>query len=176
MRQLRRFEEADSLLTRAIQLLEHPQWLSWRALCRGALGNMPSAERDYRRVIELDPDNGGAMNNLACILLHNGQFDAAHELLAKACLLKPDYMRARANLAPSLCALGRLDAAKDEASAVLARDPPHRVAHLAQGESLQARRPLRLAMINTVLRERTSRMALQTRARAMCTGRSARRP
>lgn len=62
-----------------------------RSLRHETLGDIPGAERDLRRLLELDPDNADALNALGYTLADNTRrYDEALALIEKALRLKPD--------------------------------------------------------------------------------------
>ena len=56
-----------------------------------AKGDDPKAEADYKKALQLDPNNGSASNNLAYMMVENGEnMDVALSLAQTARRLLPD--------------------------------------------------------------------------------------
>ncbi|WP_371154790.1 tetratricopeptide repeat protein [Jannaschia sp. 2305UL9-9] len=53
------------------------------------LGRLHQAERLLRDVLELEPENAGAMNNLGVVLLEKGELGEAHRVFRAAFALQP---------------------------------------------------------------------------------------
>jgi Tfp pilus assembly protein PilF len=53
-------------------------------------GNQPAAIEDFRKVLDSQPDNTIALNNLAFLLAENGKADEALKYAQKAVQLAPD--------------------------------------------------------------------------------------
>jgi len=70
-------------------------------------GELGTAERCYRKILEIDPDHVDALSLLAAIAGQAGKHDVAGELLVKAVELAPERADVHANLATSLKARGR---------------------------------------------------------------------
>ena len=49
---------------------------------------------DYRRCLEIDPENAQACNNLGVEYTNNGEFDLAMESYSRAIEKKPDFVEA----------------------------------------------------------------------------------
>jgi tetratricopeptide (TPR) repeat protein len=77
--------------------------------------NFPAAEVEYRRAVELAPENAGTNNNLATLLATLGRLDEAVALRRRAITLEPLHGAFYFDLAADLTALGR----DDEAEAAL---------------------------------------------------------
>jgi len=63
--------------------------LTSRGFCRHRLGDNAGAEADYRRALELDPDNYKVPYNYACYWAERHDVDRCRELLEKAVALMP---------------------------------------------------------------------------------------
>jgi tetratricopeptide (TPR) repeat protein len=83
------------------------------------------AEAAHRRLIELRPDDAGAMSALASCVQEQGRIEEAIEIFYGALALRPDFPDALSNLAMALIAVGRLDAAEAACRRALAVDPLH---------------------------------------------------
>jgi tetratricopeptide (TPR) repeat protein len=112
-----------------------PADLSMRAPARGATewaevamteenrGNLPEAERAYRRAIARDPGNATLQLNLGNVLLARGRAQAAAERFAQAAALDPSNARAWYNLAYAQDETGRRRAAAVSLRRALRADP-----------------------------------------------------
>jgi serine/threonine-protein kinase len=74
--------------------------------------NFAAAEVEYRRALELAPQNASATSNLASLLSQLGRLDEAVALGQRAIALEPLRSQSHANLASYLTALGRYDEAE----------------------------------------------------------------
>jgi len=74
--------------------------------------NFAGAEAEYRRALELAPQNLSATNNLAVLLLELGRLDEAVALQQRAIALDPLRTTFHLNLALDLIALGQYDEAE----------------------------------------------------------------
>ncbi len=95
-------------------------------LLRGSIavsrGEFDVAEQHYRRVLEGDPDNLVALNNLAYVLLELRQgYDEAHALSARAINLAPNNPDLLDTHAQALAGLDRLDEAERTVRLALAQ-------------------------------------------------------
>jgi Flp pilus assembly protein TadD len=62
---------------------------------------------EYRRVLELEPDNAGAMASAGAILAQQGQVDAGIEMLQKALKIDPNNALAQQDLLAAMSRRGR---------------------------------------------------------------------
>jgi tetratricopeptide (TPR) repeat protein len=74
--------------------------------------NLVAAEAEYRRAVELAPQNASAVSYLAVLLSELGRLDEAVALQQRAIALDPLRVTSRQNLASYLIALGRYDEAE----------------------------------------------------------------
>jgi len=74
--------------------------------------NFAAAEAEYRRALELAPQNAGVTANLATLLSELGQLDEGVALGQRAIGLEPLRVNSHTNLATTLTALGRYDEAE----------------------------------------------------------------
>jgi tetratricopeptide (TPR) repeat protein len=95
-------------------------------------------ERHFRKVLEQQPDNPEANNNLGAVLQRLGRTQEAEDTFRRALALRPDYMEARYNLALTLQAANRLDEAEAEYRGVLTTHPAHPESHHNLGNVLKA--------------------------------------
>ncbi len=75
-------------------------------------GRLAEAEAIYRRVIEVEPDNAEAHNNLGVTFTEQGKLDDAVAAYHGALELKPNYVEAHNNLGATLTKQGKLDEAE----------------------------------------------------------------
>ena len=123
--ELDRDEEAAEAFTRSLELVETPQvWANlaraWRR--RGALDR---SERVCRRALELQPDNGAAMHNLALALIAQHRLDEGVDAALKASELLPRHEQRNSLYARMVLLMG-LDARAQAATilrAWLEREP-----------------------------------------------------
>lgn len=69
-----------------------------RARALAALGRLPEAATAYREMTEKYPELPEPWNNLAVVLVAQGQLDQAQDALLMALRTQPDYAAAQANL------------------------------------------------------------------------------
>jgi tetratricopeptide (TPR) repeat protein len=72
------------------------------ALLHHQAGRLPEAERLYRQILILKPDDLKTLNNLGGALRHLNRFDEAIVYLRRALALKPDYIDALNNMGSTL--------------------------------------------------------------------------
>ncbi len=113
----------------------HTAFQSAKALRQA--GKLGEAERLYRRVIEAQPDNWEAHNNLGNVLADLGDFDRAAASLQRAVALNPGYALGHNNLGTVLREQGRLDQAVAAYRRALAIDPDLSGAHFNLGTALR---------------------------------------
>jgi serine/threonine-protein kinase len=85
--------------------------------------NFAEAETEYRRALELAPQNSNATNNLASLLAELGRLDEAVALGQRAIVLDPLRTQSQLNLAIDLIALGRYDEAEAAMRKAIALQP-----------------------------------------------------
>ena len=76
-------------------------------------GNHKGAERNYRRGLELDPNNIEIHNALGWTLFQEGKSAEAVEEYRRALEIDPNYVKSHNNIALALVELGRLEEAAD---------------------------------------------------------------
>jgi tetratricopeptide (TPR) repeat protein len=86
-------------------------------------GNMQQAEREFRRVLELDHDDLTALSNLGILLAKQGKLDASIALLRQAFARNQDIPGLAMNLARVQCMAGDGAAARSTLSAALVYCP-----------------------------------------------------
>src|SRR6266511_2781345 len=77
------------------------------------------AEKEYREVLRLAPDDPAALRQLSTIYLDQGQFAQAYPLLKKSSKLQPDDPEIQLKLATVLLAAGSYAEARDAAQQLL---------------------------------------------------------
>jgi TolB-like protein/Flp pilus assembly protein TadD len=85
--------------------------------------NLAGAEAEYRRALELAPQNGAVTSNLAALLSELRRLDEGVTLGQQAIALEPLLGTARANLAVNLAALGRYDEAEAAVRKIIELQP-----------------------------------------------------
>jgi tetratricopeptide (TPR) repeat protein len=77
---------------------DNPDNVYLRGVVRMTLQQLPAAEKDFRRALQLRPDHLAALNDLAVLDLSQGRKDEARELLQKVLSLRPGDPMATRNL------------------------------------------------------------------------------
>ena len=85
-----------------------PQQAIVEGLACQKAGKLPQASQMYVSVIQEDPSNSDAWHLLGTVEIARGNFAAAHDLISKALLLKPDCAIYHHNLGYVLGALSRM--------------------------------------------------------------------
>jgi Flp pilus assembly protein TadD len=102
LRLLLRLNRADEALRITEELLrkrpDDPDLVYQRGAIQMARKNLVAAEKDMRRALELNPQQTGAMNDLAVLLINQGRKAEAQTLLQKVLELNPGDQNAAANL------------------------------------------------------------------------------
>jgi tetratricopeptide (TPR) repeat protein len=96
---------------------------------------MEKAERQFRRVTELDPGSSGAFASLALVLIEEGQAQAAVAAAGRAIDLDPKDPRLQALLGKGLLRLGRLQEAAEAIEGALAGGVRSAEAHASLGRA-----------------------------------------
>ena len=143
-----RHKEALAVYERALQTLpDEPRILYARALMAAEQNDLPAAERDLRRVIELKPDDAEALNALGYTLADRTDRRAeALELIERAIRIKPEEPAIIDSLGWIRYRMGDLDASLKELRRAYAKQAdPEIAAHLGEvlwvkGERDEARR------------------------------------
>ena len=86
-------------------------------------GRLDEAADAYRRILEADPKEADALNNLGIIFAQRGDFAAASDCLARALEVRPDSSETRSNLANLYVKLGRTDEAAETYRKALDANP-----------------------------------------------------
>lgn len=104
LRKLQRNEEAKTAFQKAARINPGyaPAYLHLAELYESEIGKTPGsfekAVQTYRDLLENDPDNITALNNLAILLARAGQKQKAEELWKKVLRINPDDQEAKMNL------------------------------------------------------------------------------
>lgn len=91
------------------------------------------AIEQYRKFIEIIPDNAGAFNGLGFALARQGNFDEAIRYLNEALRINGDFAKAHANLSYALERKGRLNEARLHLREAVRLDPNLAMAHYLLG-------------------------------------------
>jgi Flp pilus assembly protein TadD len=94
---------------------------------------------EYRRALELKPDNANVHNNLGIALITRRDLDGAIAAYRRALELEPDYPEAHNNLGNALCNRGDLDGAVAAYRRALELRPDYANAHNNLGVALSER-------------------------------------
>src|SRR5262245_46825201 len=88
-----------------------------------AAGQYDKAEKEYRDVLRLAPEDPVALRKLGSIYLDQGQTLQAYPLLKKSSELQPDDAEIQVNLAATFLSIGAYAEARDAAQQVLDKQP-----------------------------------------------------
>lgn len=112
-REAKRYDLADSLLSRALQRYPRtPELLYERALLADLRKDTPAAERDLRQLLKLRPNDEQALNALGYILVtRTTRYQEAYGLIEKALKQAPDNAMIIDSMGWVLFKLGRSDEA-----------------------------------------------------------------
>ena len=103
-------------------------------------GRLAEAERLYRQVLAIDPDQSAAWHLLGVVHWQGGQFQAAAEFLKRAIRLNGAVAAFHANLGNAYQGLGRLDDAASCYRRAVVLQPELAAVHVALGNVLLAQR------------------------------------
>ncbi len=106
------------------------------ALTRQQLGHWQNSETLFRHALKVTQDNSLAHNNLAAVLVKQGQVDEAIGHYQEAIRLQPDYADAHYNLGNARLRKGQWDDAIRQYQQVLRRQPDYAEAHNNLGLAL----------------------------------------
>ncbi|MDR2012162.1 MAG: tetratricopeptide repeat protein [Rhodanobacter sp.] len=134
-----RSREALAIYTRALEgRPDEPRFLYMRGLLLVESGDMAAGERDLRRVIEIEPNDAGALNALGYTLAdgsHKGdpQQREALDLIQRALKLKPEEPAIIDSMGWVHYRMGDLDAALQDLRRAYAKQPDADIAaHLGE--------------------------------------------
>lgn len=132
LRRQEQFVDAAEAYSRAIALLDPPEARHWvvfysRAITYERSGNWPQAEADFRRALELSPEQPGVLNYLGYSMTEQGEnLDEALAMIERAVAAEPDNGYYVDSLAWALFRLGRFEEAvspMERAAELLPVDP-----------------------------------------------------
>lgn len=132
LRRQEQFTDAAEAYSRAIDLLNPPESRHWvvfysRAIANERAGNWPEAEVDFRRALELSPDQPGVLNYLGYSMTEQGgDLDEALAMIERAVAAEPDNGYYIDSLAWALFRMGRYEEAvqpMERAAELLPVDP-----------------------------------------------------
>lgn len=110
LRRQERFAEAIPVYDTAISLIGAASWPLYysRAICEQEVGDWPKAEADFRKALEIDPDQPQILNYLGYSYVDRGEnLDEALKLIQHAVAISPDEGYIVDSLAWALYRLGR---------------------------------------------------------------------
>ncbi|RMH39445.1 MAG: tetratricopeptide repeat protein [Alphaproteobacteria bacterium] len=131
-RRLERWAEAEETYSRAIDAKPRIETRDWslfyaRAIARERQGKWEAAEADFRKALELNPDQPSVLNYLGYSLIERGEkLDEALEMIKRAVAGRPDDGYILDSLAWAYFKLGRYDEAvepMERATELLPSDP-----------------------------------------------------
>ena len=106
------------------------------ALARHQSGDFPEAEKLYRQILAVQPNNADCLTLLGVIAHQTGQHATAIELISKAIALDPNAARHHQHLGLALHGAGRFDDAIGAYRRALELNPNSAEAHSNLGQSL----------------------------------------
>lgn len=152
LRREERFADAIPVYTRAIDLIPEAEQRHWtlfysRGISNERAGNWTEAEADFRRALELNPEQPQVLNYLGYSFVDRGEnLDEALEMIKRAVAAQPEAGYIIDSLAWALFRLGRYDEAVEpmERASILEPVDPVVTDHLgdvywAVGRKLEAR-------------------------------------
>jgi tetratricopeptide (TPR) repeat protein len=121
---IRRYDQAEQSLTRAIELNpKSPQALFLQSIALGNLGKIDDAERALRRALELQPNSARLHCHLGILLMRRNETLEAQNSFRRSIQLKPDYALPHYELAKLLVREKQLQPAAHELEQATAHDP-----------------------------------------------------
>ncbi len=109
-------------------------------------GNLDQAEKTYKEILRLQPDNVNALHFLGVTYYHHKEYDSAIMYIKKALQLKPDHVDAYNNLGIIFRDKGQLDDAESCFRKALQINPNFVKSYVNLGNTLQAKGSLDEAM------------------------------
>lgn len=101
-----------------------------------AKGEYQASAAAWRKVLEVEPNNANARNNLGMTLAQSGELDEAIRQYRKAVELKKDFVQAQSSLGSTLAMKGRLPDAVAALRRAVEMDPSYASAHNNLGLAL----------------------------------------
>jgi tetratricopeptide (TPR) repeat protein len=111
---LRRFDEAESYLRRALQHLDDAPTHYNLGLVMALVGRPAEAVTEYERALDRDASHVEARSNLAAMLVRQGKLDQAVRQLQRVLAMDPENANAHTNLGLVLAQQGQVDRAVRE--------------------------------------------------------------
>ena len=99
-------------------------------------GKFKEAERLYRSILEVDPQNSNVNNNLGVLLISKSRFEEAEKFYLKVIELKPGYVNAYNNLGVALNELGRPEESEKILKKAIEINPNYAEAYSNLGNTL----------------------------------------
>ncbi|MGB1580634.1 MAG: tetratricopeptide repeat protein [Nevskiales bacterium] len=133
--QARAYQQAAEFYNRALEAYpDEPDLLYGRSLVSERLGRIAMAEKDLRRLLEIDPDDPRSLNALGYILSnHSRRYDEALDLISRALDQTPEDATVIDSMGWVQYRLGDLDAALRYLSEAFDKMPdPEVAAHLGE--------------------------------------------
>jgi len=128
------YDRALSLVTQAIHHhATRPLYFYHQGLACQALHQWREAERAYRHVLSLKPDDIDALGNLGNVLRAQGDLEAAQSVYERVVTLKPDHAEGYNNVGVVLKERGKVEAAETAWQRALALKPDNAEAHCNLG-------------------------------------------
>ena len=124
--------DVDDVLTEAIK--KHRQ------------GNIDGARSDYRRVLQVAPENPDALHYLGLACFQTGELEAALGYIRDALRYAPEYVDAYNNLGTICQSLGQFDDAENYYRKVISLSPGHAHSHSNLGVVLKCQGRLKEAI------------------------------
>jgi len=120
---LRRFDEAESYLRRALQHLDDAPTHYNLGLVMALVGRPAEAIAEYERALDRDASHVEARSNLAAMLVRRGQLDEASRQLERVLAMDPENANAHTNLGLVLAQRGQIERAVREFREALRINP-----------------------------------------------------
>jgi protein O-GlcNAc transferase len=133
-------------------------------------GHLVEAERLYRQLLAIEPENAEALHLLGYLAMQTGNWQTATDLIGRSLAVNPSQISAHLNLGTALRNLRRFDAALACCNSVLALAPDNAEALNNRGDVLlELQRPLEaLSSLDKALRiQPVFPQALNNRGRAL---------
>lgn len=99
-------------------------------------GEYEAALKEWRKILEMQPDDAHALNNYGQTLARAGRTDEAIAEMRKALAVRPEYAEAENNLGFVLASTGRANEAVEHYRAAISDKPGYAEAHLNLGRAL----------------------------------------
>jgi tetratricopeptide (TPR) repeat protein len=148
----KRFDEEAKALDQAEKMTSAKEEMREIWFTRGAMfekqKKMEAAEAEFRKVLEADPDNAGAMNYLGYMLAdRNVRLQEALQLITKALAKDPNNGAYLDSLGWVYFRLGRLNDAEENLRQAIARTPRDPTVHDHMGDVLAKQSKLKEAIV-----------------------------